>query len=37
MQGAIEDPAAVADAVGDVEAIVNFAAETHVDRSIAGP
>ena len=37
LQGAIEDPAAVADAVGDAEAIVNFAAETHVDRSIAGP
>ena len=35
--GAIEDPAAVADAVGDAEAIVNFAAETHVDRSIADP
>jgi dTDP-glucose 4,6-dehydratase len=35
--GAIEDPAAVADAVGDAEAIVNFAAETHVDRSISGP
>jgi dTDP-glucose 4,6-dehydratase len=37
VQGAIEDPVAVADAVADVEAIVNFAAETHVDRSIAGP
>jgi dTDP-glucose 4,6-dehydratase len=37
VQGAIEDPVVVADAVGDVEAIVNFAAETHVDRSIAGP
>src|SRR5579862_6067838 len=35
--GAIEDPVAVADAVGDAEAIVNFAAETHVDRSISGP
>ncbi len=35
--GAIEDPAAVADAVGEAEAIVNFAAETHVDRSIADP
>ncbi|HWD85863.1 MAG TPA: dTDP-glucose 4,6-dehydratase [Solirubrobacteraceae bacterium] len=35
--GAIEDPAAVAEAVGDAEAIVNFAAETHVDRSISGP
>ncbi len=37
VQGAIEDPEAVADAVGDAEAIVNFAAETHVDRSIADP
>ncbi len=37
VQGAIEDPAAVADAIGDAEAIVNFAAETHVDRSIADP
>jgi dTDP-glucose 4,6-dehydratase len=35
--GAIEDPAAVAEAIGDVEAVVNFAAETHVDRSIAAP
>jgi dTDP-glucose 4,6-dehydratase len=37
VQGAIEDPVVVADAVGEAEAIVNFAAETHVDRSIAGP
>jgi dTDP-glucose 4,6-dehydratase len=37
VQGAIEDAVVVADAVGDAEAIVNFAAETHVDRSIAGP
>jgi len=37
IHGAIEDPIAVADAVGDCEAIVNFAAETHVDRSIADP
>ncbi|HET6869710.1 MAG TPA: dTDP-glucose 4,6-dehydratase [Solirubrobacteraceae bacterium] len=37
VQGAIEDPAAVADAIGDADAIVNFAAETHVDRSIADP
>ena len=37
VQGAIEDPEAVAAAVGDAEAIVNFAAETHVDRSIADP
>jgi dTDP-glucose 4,6-dehydratase len=36
--GAIEDPAAVSEAIGDgVDAIVNFAAETHVDRSIAEP
>jgi dTDP-glucose 4,6-dehydratase len=37
VRGAIEDPEAVAEAVGDAEAIVNFAAETHVDRSIADP
>ncbi len=37
VHGAIEDPAAVAGAIGDAEAIVNFAAETHVDRSIADP
>ena len=37
IEGAIEDPEAVAAAVGDAEAIVNFAAETHVDRSIAEP
>jgi dTDP-glucose 4,6-dehydratase len=37
VQGAIEDPDAVADAASGVEAIVNFAAETHVDRSISGP
>ncbi|MBV9605542.1 MAG: dTDP-glucose 4,6-dehydratase [Solirubrobacterales bacterium] len=37
VHGAIEDPAAVAEAIGDAEAIVNFAAETHVDRSIADP
>src|SRR5947199_870430 len=37
VHGAIEDPAAVADAVSGAEAIVNFAAETHVDRSISGP
>ncbi len=37
IKGAIEDPDAVAEAAGDVEAIVNFAAETHVDRSIADP
>src|SRR5947209_9176683 len=37
VHGAIEDPAAVADAVEGCDAIVNFAAETHVDRSIHGP
>jgi dTDP-glucose 4,6-dehydratase len=37
VQGAIEDPEAVAAAIGDAESIVNFAAETHVDRSIADP
>jgi len=35
--GGIEDAAAVADAAEGVDAIVNFAAETHVDRSIAEP
>ncbi len=35
VRGDVADPAAVADAIGDgVDAIVNFAAETHVDRSI---
>jgi dTDP-glucose 4,6-dehydratase len=37
VHGAIEDPIAVADAVASCDAIVNFAAETHVDRSISGP
>jgi dTDP-glucose 4,6-dehydratase len=39
VRGAIEDPAAVAGAIaeGEPQAIVNFAAETHVDRSIAEP
>ena len=35
--GWIEDPDAVAEAADGVDAIVNFAAETHVDRSIAEP
>ncbi len=35
--GGIEDADAVAEAVNGAEAIVNFAAETHVDRSIAEP
>ncbi len=37
VRGGIEDAAAVADAADGAEAIVNFAAETHVDRSIAEP
>jgi dTDP-glucose 4,6-dehydratase len=37
IHGAIEDPAAVAVAIDGAEAVVNFAAETHVDRSIAAP
>ena len=39
LHGAIEDPAAVAAAIEAAapQAIVNFAAETHVDRSIAEP
>jgi dTDP-glucose 4,6-dehydratase len=42
VQGGIEDAEAVAEALrggpgGPAEAIVNFAAETHVDRSIAEP
>jgi dTDP-glucose 4,6-dehydratase len=36
VHGAIEDPAAVGAALAGCDAIVNFAAETHVDRSIAG-
>src|SRR5690606_7009603 len=32
--GRIEDPGAVQQAAAGVDAIVNFAAETHVDRSI---
>jgi dTDP-glucose 4,6-dehydratase len=35
--GGIEDAAAVADALEGCDAIVNFAAETHVDRSITEP
>ena len=37
LRGDIADPAAVAEAADGCEAIVNFAAETHVDRSILGP
>jgi dTDP-glucose 4,6-dehydratase len=36
-RGDIADPEAVARAAKGCEAIVNFAAETHVDRSILGP
>jgi dTDP-glucose 4,6-dehydratase len=36
-EGDIADPDAVARAAEGVDAIVNFAAETHVDRSIMGP
>ena len=36
-RGAIEDPEAVAAAIEGVDAVVNFAAETHVDRSITEP
>jgi dTDP-glucose 4,6-dehydratase len=37
VHAAIEDPEAVRDAMDGVDAVVNFAAETHVDRSIAEP
>jgi dTDP-glucose 4,6-dehydratase len=37
VHGAIEDAAAVAEAIAGADALVNFAAETHVDRSIAAP
>ena len=37
VHGAIEDPMAVTGAIAGCDAIVNFAAETHVDRSISGP
>ncbi|MGI8750179.1 MAG: GDP-mannose 4,6-dehydratase, partial [Thermoleophilaceae bacterium] len=36
VEGAIEDPVAVREAMQGADAIVNFAAESHVDRSIAG-
>jgi dTDP-glucose 4,6-dehydratase len=36
-EGDIADPEAVARAARGCDAIVNFAAETHVDRSILGP
>lgn len=37
VHGAIEDPEKVRAAMEGVDAVVNFAAETHVDRSIAEP
>jgi dTDP-glucose 4,6-dehydratase len=37
VEGPIEDPAIVAEAMNGADAVVNFAAETHVDRSIADP
>jgi dTDP-glucose 4,6-dehydratase len=37
IHGAIEDPRVVTQAMDGVDAVVNFAAETHVDRSIAEP
>jgi dTDP-glucose 4,6-dehydratase len=37
LRGGIEDADAVADAMAGADAVVNFAAETHVDRSIAEP
>ena len=36
-RGAIEDPEAAAAAMEGCDAVVNFAAETHVDRSISEP
>src|SRR5215213_697071 len=36
-EGDIADPDAVAEAASGCDAIVNVAAETHVDRSILGP
>ncbi len=37
VEGDIADPEAVAEAAAGCDAIVNFAAESHVDRSILGP
>jgi dTDP-glucose 4,6-dehydratase len=37
IRGGIEDAAKVAEALEGADAVVNFAAETHVDRSIAEP
>ncbi|HTO92320.1 MAG TPA: dTDP-glucose 4,6-dehydratase [Candidatus Sulfotelmatobacter sp.] len=37
VHGDIRDPASVADAMKDCEYVINFAAESHVDRSIERP
>jgi len=37
IKGAIENPVAVEQAIVGCDAVVNFAAETHVDRSISDP
>lgn len=37
LQGDVADPDAVAEAIAGCEAVVNFAAETHVDRSLLEP
>lgn len=37
VKGDIADPEAVKDAMAGCDAVLNFAAETHVDRSIAEP
>lgn len=37
LQGDIADPAAVSDAMDGCDAVVHFAAETHVDRSLLEP
>ena len=37
VRGDIADPAAVAGAIAGTDALINFAAETHVDRSITEP
>jgi dTDP-glucose 4,6-dehydratase len=37
LRGAIEDAACVDEAIQGCDAVINFAAETHVDRSIADP
>jgi dTDP-glucose 4,6-dehydratase len=37
VEGDIDDAEVVTDVLGGIDAVVNFAAETHVDRSILGP